>query len=710
MILPDASAEQSAIVQHLADNNVVVDSVAGSGKTTTTLHIAKNFLNDKVLLLTYNAALKLDTREKAKILGFTNLEVHSYHSFCYKYYDKLCITDDAIIKMLKSNKGADKKFKYSIVIIDEAQDMTLLYYTLVCKILSQNEDTYRLCVIGDKDQSIYSFNNADQRFITMCDKIMEFNKFPWVPLKLRTSYRITNEMANFINKCVLQEDRMRAVKNGNKVRYVICDVFAESHYEEDDSEDNVPLYELKRYLDIGKYTYGDIFVLAPTLRKATTPARKLANLLTKANIPVFVPNTDDEKLDEEVIQGKIVFSTYHQSKGCERKVVLVFGFDEFYMTGIAKDSLPHICPNPLYVAITRAQENMTIFHHYNNNYLPFLDIRQLRQYADVKEHIEVKVKKSRKPPEVDTNVTDIIRFLPSDVLSEAREFLEFDVIQEKGERINIPIKTKQGNLTENVSEITGTAIPAYLEFRYTGSCFIQPTNKYLMNDYDDDGNIIPNETTEIDLHDPSCLLKCANEYCSKQSGYMFKLSQVQNYNWLSIDNLETCITRLEEHITQNAKFEKLYFHTDTKILYNRKLIGRIDCLDGENVWEFKCVDKMKNEHLIQLGLYAFLVESQQRRFRPAFEANSTENHTMALLRYFNVVPSTLPVSNHLNKNYFLFNILDNRILKLKTSYDKLCEMTKYIIQKKYMAPVTKTDKDFVKECLQIANRFNVFTL
>ena len=46
--------------------NVLVDSVAGSGKTTTNLHIAKALPHYKILLLTYNSKLKEECRQKVE--------------------------------------------------------------------------------------------------------------------------------------------------------------------------------------------------------------------------------------------------------------------------------------------------------------------------------------------------------------------------------------------------------------------------------------------------------------------------------------------------------------------------------------------------------------------------------------------------------------------------------------------------------------------
>ena len=101
MNLKKISDEQANILINLEQNNVVVDSVAGSGKTTTNLYIAKKFKNDRILLLTYNAKLKIETRERAKLENIENLEVHSYHSFAVKYYNHKCHTDTGIRNVIK---------------------------------------------------------------------------------------------------------------------------------------------------------------------------------------------------------------------------------------------------------------------------------------------------------------------------------------------------------------------------------------------------------------------------------------------------------------------------------------------------------------------------------------------------------------------------------------------------------------------------------
>ena len=100
------SDEQQAVVRAVADgNNVIVDSVAGSGKTTTVMHLAHALPNKRMLLLTYNSRLKVrhwpawtplhectstivvlqeETRARVTALKLPNLEVHSFHALTQK--------------------------------------------------------------------------------------------------------------------------------------------------------------------------------------------------------------------------------------------------------------------------------------------------------------------------------------------------------------------------------------------------------------------------------------------------------------------------------------------------------------------------------------------------------------------------------------------------------------------------------------------------
>ena len=388
-MLPTISPEQQQVITELENNhNVIVNSVAGSGKTTSNLHIAQYFSTQKILLLTYNAKLKIETREKIDALQYKNIETHSYHSFCVKYYDPSCYTDSEIIALLKKNTLCKKSFHYDLIILDEAQDISPVYFRLICKIFQDNQvRNPQMVVLGDEKQSIFDFNKADQRFLTLADQIYLFNDKSWKTCKLSQSFRITFEMSEFINHILLKSNRIVSKKISQvKPRYVIGNSFGDMIFK-----------EIEYYLEMG-YFAKDIFILTPSInKKEKSPIRILENKIkmNRPDIPVFIPTGDDSVLDKEILENKLVFSTFHQSKGLERKVVLVINFDNSYFQYYKKKANPFVCPNELYVATTRSLEHLSLIHHYENEFLPFLNVEELPRYCTLVQLCKMKTGKKR---------------------------------------------------------------------------------------------------------------------------------------------------------------------------------------------------------------------------------------------------------------------------------------------------------------------------
>jgi len=736
-MLNEASDEQKAIIDSIKDHNVKVNSVAGSGKTTTVLHMAKQYKDESILLLTYNARLKMETRKKKDNLGLRNLEVHSYHSFCVSNYDNRCYKDAAIINLLKDNKKSLKKFNYSIIVVDEAQDMNKIYYKLVNKILSDNLGKCRMCVIGDKYQSIYQFNGADSRFITLAENVFKPNDLPWKELKLSVSFRITNQMASFLNKCVMKFDYIRANKDGNKVRYIMTDTF---NFER-------PVFEVLHYLN--ECIYDDIFILAPSVKKGKndSPVRVLANKLTDFGIPIYVPTDDDEKLDEEIIKNKIVFSTFHQVKGLERKNVIVYGFDESYFQLFNKNADINFCPNEIYVALTRGIENLTVFHSTQKNYLPFLDDDELEgtvYYEISKLHTVYDSGKS-----ITLDVSEITKHMQSDIINNATDYFEKILVKDKEKFINIPIKTNQGTLVESVSEINGTIIPAYFEF----------VNNKKMSIYE----ILIDKGQEVKIKlaldmPTSDLLKLATQYVSFTSGYKYKMNQIVSYNWMDDELFDDAVDRLELVINKNAKFEVEIYNPEPKL--GKVIVGRVDCIDNDTIWEFKCTRDLDSEHFIQLAIYALLNENMREVYVRTLKRKYGEYTTnLGKTNDTEFVPAskleignTLIINNGRYKIYFidydtikvmddnkekkkfkiearlyqrltervdikeinrldaqikeletkkyrykLMNILSNEVYEIKFEREKLEEMINYLLFHKYKNIKKLTDDEFIED-------------
>ena len=686
-ILPNISSEQQNIIKLLEkDNNVIVESVAGSGKTTTNLYIAKLFPESNILLLTYNAKLKIETRDRIDSLNITNIETHSYHSFCVKYYNNKAYTDTEIIKIVDNNNKIKKIIKYDIIILDELQDISSLYYKLICKIFKDNKIKAKICILGDRYQTIYDFKGADSRYIIHASILFNYNTYGWVNSNLSQSYRITFEMSEFINKCLLKEDRIISHKiTNNKPQYIICNTF-----------DDTIFILVKKYLSLG-YKPTDIFILAPSFKSQINPVRKLENLIkTKIiDIPVYVPSSDDGKIDSDILKNKLVFSTFHQAKGLERKIVFVYNFDDSYFKFFKKDKNPLVCPNEFYVATTRSSEHLILIHHYENEYCQFVNIDNLKTYCDIQYYKNIKIKHKEENRLLPTSVTQLINHLPEEVLNNCISNLKIIEFNKIDTFIDIPIKIKTTTGYENVSNITGTLMPAIYQYKTTKKMEIFDVVLTECVDfiYSDDVDIIEPikiyNLNEIDITKENIdeLLYISNLYCSFRSGFLFKLYQIEEYNWVTKDNLKLTNERLTKFISINAKYEhrvELYSDKSHHIpeLSNRRLEGFIDCIDDNKIYEFKCVHKLEKEHYLQLAIYMYLYETEIKI------KNNLKNHIIT------------------NK-YYLYNILSNEIQQITCSYNEIVNMIVYLIKIKYFNNKEQTDEVFIKNNKEYQSKYYI---
>ena len=609
-MLPSPSKEQQIVIDSVKDSNVIVDSVAGSGKTTTVLHIGKAYPQENILVLTYNADLKKETREKVQKYNIPNMEVHSYHAFCCKYYDRNTQKDTEMENLLKQNKNPIQEIpKYTMIILDEAQDLCDMYYTLVVKLVNDAKIQPKFAIIGDYYQSIYEFRGSDVRYITHANKI--FNLFPgeWKELKLSTSFRITNEMADFINDIVLHQPRLRARKSGTKPVYCIDGWFSYNAYK-------VLEYIIKPLINQG-YKTDDFFIIAPSIKSKGKNSKSILNEIvnlgsTKYKYGFYVPINDDEKIDKDIIKGKFAISTYHQTKGLERKIVILFGFDTWYFQYKHNENKDKTkCTNDLYVALTRAKEHLFIMHNNNNDYFDFVDKSKIRKYVTMKFHPNPKPSKA--VPKVNKShvrVTDLIERLNPEVINKCKELLSITRINEPKRKIYIPTVTKQGNYTESVAEINGTAIPAFYELLTTGNMKIWEKIK---NDLPSDMETFNPDLKNLPI---SNLLKISNMYISYMSGYKHKNNQIKYYNWITQDMLNDACSRLGRLKIQSPEYE---FNLET-MFKGIIIMGSIDILSPQNIWEIKCVDNLTIENVLQLLIYSYMYDIyQQSEHRKLFK-------------------------------------------------------------------------------------------
>ena len=623
------STEQLQIIQAISNGqNVICDSVAGSGKTTTILNIAHKNKHLNILQLTYNARLKSEVRNKVRNYDLDNVEVHSYHSLNLNYYGG-DHTDNSIILTAVKDKPLIKKERFDVIIVDEVQDMTANYYNLIKKFVldtknvrnskyltaDNNTSQIQLLFMGDSRQCIYGYKGANASYLSEADKYWPDHEF--VRLYLTTSYRLTREIAEFVNICMLGTNLIKTVKSSQeKVRYVAG---------------NKPKKDVNGNYDFtfGVYTYlinlieteecqaEDIFVLMPTVKDTNTgkasESTQLINNLSQSGIQIYKA-TDDERYDDKFANGKLVISTYHAVKGLERPIVIMYKFCEEYFTYYARDLIPTVCPSTLYVGATRASKNLIIYQ--SGTVAPFLETENIEDVCNVIGDIytssKPKIDKLKSIP-----ITRLITHLSASLMYEIDQLLPlmFEEISGEKEKVNLSteIRSLSGNL-EHVSDLNGLAIIGKYEEETTGKCSITLEGLSIDNDiikkaYETLINIYKNKK-----HDMKYYLNLANINWCNNENHIYRLNQIKSYTWLDDLDWEKIKFNLKD-IPGDLVYEQDICRSDRMFAYKRSdgkiicLSGTVDSRNSNTIIEFKCTSELKSEHKLQLIFYAFMIKT-----------------------------------------------------------------------------------------------------
>jgi len=136
--------------------------------------------------------------------------VYDEYQQALKIYNAVDFDDLLFIplKMLNKNNDVLQKYhqKYSYILVDEFQDTSLIQYKIL-KLLTKNKNA-NICVVGDDDQSIYSWRGANYGNILMFEK-----DFPgYLEIKLEQNYRSTSTILDAANG-VISHNTGRKEKN-----------------------------------------------------------------------------------------------------------------------------------------------------------------------------------------------------------------------------------------------------------------------------------------------------------------------------------------------------------------------------------------------------------------------------------------------------------------------------------------------------------------
>ena len=208
------------------------------------------------------------------------------HARCYREYQELLRMansmdfDDMILNVVRllrddSEILAYYRSKFRYILVDEYQDTNRAQFELI-NLLAGPEGN--LCVVGDDDQSIYSFRGADVLNILNFEDAHPGTKI----VKLEQNYRSTSRILDVANDIIRRNSDRRDKKlwtarsGGDPVVYYQ----AADH----NSEASFIAAEISRAVDRGDMNYSDFAVLY----RMNALSNPIENCFTRARIPYRV--------------------------------------------------------------------------------------------------------------------------------------------------------------------------------------------------------------------------------------------------------------------------------------------------------------------------------------------------------------------------------------------------------------------------------------
>lgn len=660
-ILPGCSfsSEQMRINMYSrAGFNVLCRAVAGAGKTTTLLLCAAQTPSKRYLLLTYNKKLQLDVKKRAQECGIRNIEVMTYHAAAGKCYGRVVQNDEIFRKMVFN--PPPKPLVFDVLLVDEAQDIMVEYFTLINYLLAANPCALMI-VVGDELQSICEYRGSSAGFLTHAKAIYK-TFFNWVELRLTISQRITPFMATFINahlyrQQVITPGNFRSINRG--VKFFVAPKKGIEY------EGKAILDAVEHALEF--YEPKDIFVLAPSVKPGTKFMRPLDHLIKPGVVNLkdgrcvdFYVSNNENSSPKEML-NKMAITTYNASKGSERKCVILTGCDESYFKYFDKtyDKDKKCLPNVMTVAATRASEYL-IYVSSRTMTLRSFDYENMPGDIQVlfdppKKHIAL-ADKSRI-----LSVTDLVRHVHPYIVRECLKLVTVEDIDD-GVGRECPVfetEIQFGDIFENVAPFYGTAVPMLAQSRLEQSDvreqlpisyrpkvvpgFVEHKGKdgkiirlsrrpdYMNNEltqeefdryppgYWDIIAQINARKSDLPLHEQ--LMRLVVLKNSVQSGYFHISRQISNYEWVDCEFLDVAEKILRGIIRgcPGGKFEAGYaklFRTDGTDGDDTEgddeddaaviqLCGFLDYYVDGDVWEFKLGD-LNETHILQVACYMAL--------------------------------------------------------------------------------------------------------
>lgn len=205
------SDRQKEIIADKESRCIVVAAGPGSGKTRVLVHKLASLLlledvkHEQLLMLTFSRAAATEFRQR--LIGLIGeaahyVEIKTFHSYSFDLLGRIGNLDDVkdvvarAAEMINQGEVEPNKIGKTVLVIDEAQDMSAEEYALVKALMANNEDM-RVIAVGDDDQNIFEFRGSDSQYLYQLSK-EPGSRF----IEMTENYRSSHHVVDFANTFV----------------------------------------------------------------------------------------------------------------------------------------------------------------------------------------------------------------------------------------------------------------------------------------------------------------------------------------------------------------------------------------------------------------------------------------------------------------------------------------------------------------------------
>lgn len=207
-IFGSLSPTQQQIIQNKESAVIVVAAGPGSGKTRVLVHKLASLLlledvkHEQLLMLTFSRAAATEFKQRLMALignAAHFVEIKTFHSYSFDLLGRIGNIEDAkgvverAARMISEEGVEPSRICKTVLVIDEAQDMSSEEYALVRALMKANEGM-RVIAVGDDDQNIYEFRGSDSRFMR---QLLDTPKSTFV--EMTENYRSSRHVVDFAN-------------------------------------------------------------------------------------------------------------------------------------------------------------------------------------------------------------------------------------------------------------------------------------------------------------------------------------------------------------------------------------------------------------------------------------------------------------------------------------------------------------------------------